>query len=243
MFKNTKFKKAFTLVEMLIVVIIIGILMGALLPKLKWAQERARDTARKANLTTISTALEMYFNDNGSYPTWQCVSDLWPKLVPTYVSDLPSDPQKWRIAFWTKDGWCSGWVYSYSPLYRKWSKNGWSVLVANIEAQGSVWNFILPQDENTNDIVAVFSGSNSTTKIADQEITSDDTIKNLDENKMKDGAKSSETIIWDASYGEKFTCSKTKLVPSTVMMCNRVKWWLDEWKALVNNAMVYVIFN
>jgi len=43
--------------------------------------------------------------------------------------------------------------------------------------------------------VAVFSGSNSTTKIADQEITSDDTIKNLDENKMKDGAKSSETII------------------------------------------------
>jgi len=35
MFKNTKFKKAFTLVEMLIVVIIIGILMGALLPKLK----------------------------------------------------------------------------------------------------------------------------------------------------------------------------------------------------------------
>jgi general secretion pathway protein G len=69
MFKSKKMNKAFTLIEMMIVVIIIGILMGALLPKLKGAQERARDTARKANLSTVSTALQMYYNDNGNYPT------------------------------------------------------------------------------------------------------------------------------------------------------------------------------
>ena len=40
-------KKAFTLVEMLIVVVIIGILAAALIPRLTGAQSKARDAARK----------------------------------------------------------------------------------------------------------------------------------------------------------------------------------------------------
>jgi len=96
-------KKAFTLVEMLIVVIIIGILMGALLPRLKGAQERARDTSRKANLSQISTALEMYFNDNGGYPGGDCEGDMKNEIVPRYMSSLPHDPQNGRITYGTKN--------------------------------------------------------------------------------------------------------------------------------------------
>ena len=145
MLKNKKLKKAFTLVEMMIVIIIIGILMAALLPKLQWAQQRARDVARKANLSTINTALLMYFNDQGTYPTWSCMNDTQVKsaLVPSYLSSIPKDPQGWRITSWTKAGGCTDWVYAYSSLTKNWARQWGAVVVANIEAYGNVANWVL----------------------------------------------------------------------------------------------------
>ena len=59
--------KAFTLIEMLIVIVIIGILAAALVPRLQSIQWRARDTQRKTDLRTIYNANEIYFVDNGNY--------------------------------------------------------------------------------------------------------------------------------------------------------------------------------
>jgi prepilin-type N-terminal cleavage/methylation domain-containing protein len=53
--KNTI--KAFTLVEMLIVIVIIGILIAALMPRMQSAQGRARDVSRKNALSQIQTAI------------------------------------------------------------------------------------------------------------------------------------------------------------------------------------------
>ncbi len=66
---NTSFRKAFTLVEMLIVIVIIGILAAALIPRITMAQGKARDVARVAQVKDISTAIELYATENnGLYP-------------------------------------------------------------------------------------------------------------------------------------------------------------------------------
>ncbi len=68
-------KKAFTLVEMLIVIVIIGILAAALMPQFLGMQARARDVAREGGLKTISTALAAYAADhNGYYPGYDATN-------------------------------------------------------------------------------------------------------------------------------------------------------------------------
>ena len=65
---KTKQSDAFTLIEMLIVIVIIGILAAALVPRLQSVQSRARDTKRKADMRQLFNANEVYYNDNGKYP-------------------------------------------------------------------------------------------------------------------------------------------------------------------------------
>lgn len=68
MMKNTK-KKAFTLIELLVVIAIIGILATLAVVSLQSARARARDSKRVADVKQMQTALELYFNDNNSYPS------------------------------------------------------------------------------------------------------------------------------------------------------------------------------
>lgn len=56
-------KKAFTLIEMLIVIVIIGILAGALVPRIMNAQYRANDTVRDVKVGQVSTAIDLYKED------------------------------------------------------------------------------------------------------------------------------------------------------------------------------------
>lgn len=67
---NFRNKNAFTLIEIMLVVIIIGILAAMVIPNMAGRGEQARVAAARADIdANLSTALDLYELDNGQYPT------------------------------------------------------------------------------------------------------------------------------------------------------------------------------
>jgi len=80
--------KAFTLIELLIVIVIIGILAVALIPRLTGSQASARDTARKASVQQIATAAAAFQVEN---PATLLTGSA--QLLASYMGSFPSDPR------------------------------------------------------------------------------------------------------------------------------------------------------
>lgn len=93
-------QKAFTLIELLIVVAIIGILAAIAVPNFMNAQTRAKIARVESDLKSMSTAIEMYRMDNNAYPnscTLERMGDvqfrageIWEPVA--YSSVAPVDP-------------------------------------------------------------------------------------------------------------------------------------------------------
>lgn len=90
--------KAFTLIELLIVISIIGILAALITASFVASQRQARDTQRKSDLNQYRTALEAFANShNGLYPFaggngLTPMTSVCSAALTTYIASCPADP-------------------------------------------------------------------------------------------------------------------------------------------------------
>jgi general secretion pathway protein G len=99
------YPRAFTLVEMLLVITIIGILAALVIPKMVGRSEQARQAAAHADLSSIKTALDAFEVDNGYYP--KSLQDL---------VQQPSNAKNWHGPYLDslpQDPWQNPYVYTY----------------------------------------------------------------------------------------------------------------------------------
>lgn len=92
-------RDGFTLIELLVVISIIGLLASVVLVSIQSARAKSRDAKRIGDMNQLAKALELYFNENNSYPTVAAGASFssnpaigQPGLVPKYLLQLPKAP-------------------------------------------------------------------------------------------------------------------------------------------------------
>ncbi len=91
--------RAFTLVEMLLVLVILGVLAAIVYPKIAGRGEQARVTAAQTQIAAFKTALDAFEVDNGYYPKGKSgLLDLVQRPANAqnwhgpYLDNIPKDP-------------------------------------------------------------------------------------------------------------------------------------------------------
>lgn len=80
-------ERAFTLIEILLVMVLISLLAGLSAPVVKNAITRANETALLHNLSVTRKAIDDYYSDKGHYP-----ESLEQLVDENYIKKMPYDP-------------------------------------------------------------------------------------------------------------------------------------------------------
>jgi len=92
----TRDARAFTLVELLLVLVILAVLAMVVVPKFTGRREQANEAAARAGLSNIATALDAFEVDYGRFPD-SLDALMSPPVMgntqrPPYLNKMPVDP-------------------------------------------------------------------------------------------------------------------------------------------------------
>jgi general secretion pathway protein G len=93
-------RSAFTLIELLLVMVILAILAAVIVPKFVGRSEQAKKSAATSDIATLKGQLDAFEVDNGKYPATEeglqalvsKPSGDYPNWKKPYVDKLPTDP-------------------------------------------------------------------------------------------------------------------------------------------------------
>lgn len=102
--------KAFTLVEIMVVIAIIGILSTLIMVSLDNTKMTARNTRRLADIKQLQLALKLYYNDVGSFPASITPGSPIAANGVSYLLRVPANPKPWA------DNGCADQDYKYTQL-------------------------------------------------------------------------------------------------------------------------------
>lgn len=125
-------KKAFTLVELLVVITILAIISVVAYQNFWWAVDKAMSWRKVSDVATIETALQQYKSDNNYYPSIDSFSwtNLW--WYNSWVTATPSNKIKviynweeinslliassvwWWVVYWS-------WTWATYQIWAKWT--------------------------------------------------------------------------------------------------------------------------
>ena len=104
--------EAFTLIELMVVVVILGILAAFIVPRISKRPEDARVTKARIEISNLEQALELYYLDNGVYPSGD--QGLRALIEMPNTGDVP---ENWKAGGYLakaklpKDPWGNEYVY------------------------------------------------------------------------------------------------------------------------------------
>lgn len=154
-----KQNKAFTLVELIVVITIVSILWTIAFISLQWYWKSARDSTRLSDLSAMKTSLELFYLNAWKYPdatdwfnvtySWSTVWTQWTFWNSTIsnvdkLDKIPTDPLTWREYTYsitnTKQEFQLAWLMETDELSNTLFEN--KVLAWNIIATAIVtWNY------------------------------------------------------------------------------------------------------
>jgi general secretion pathway protein G len=116
--RNTR--GAFTLIELLLVLVILAVLAAVVVPKFTSRSEQAKVTAAKADVANLGLALDTYEIENGGFPTED-------QGLQALITNLASSPE-WRGPYikggLPMDPWGRPYVYRYPGAH---NNNGYDL--------------------------------------------------------------------------------------------------------------------
>jgi prepilin-type N-terminal cleavage/methylation domain-containing protein len=116
-------KKAFSLVELMIVVAVIGILAAIVVPKVQDYSKEAKEAAAKENLQTVRVAIELYASQHNGVPPGYPNNDV--KAAPAQLTFILQLVKTTDASGFVGERGTPGFIYGpYMPEFPKNPFNG-----------------------------------------------------------------------------------------------------------------------